>query len=88
MSDEKDYTFSLSPGNKTRYMAGPFDAETRKPHYEIFVSIPAHVRNQVEIEQVFMGTPENRLWVWDIRNKSSWPAFITIKKDGEKVEYP
>ncbi|MDP3181274.1 MAG: hypothetical protein Q8M54_00470 [Desulfobaccales bacterium] len=85
MSEEKDYTFCLSPGNKTRYPAGPFDIETRKPHYEIDIS-PKHVRNQVEIKQFFMGTPGNCLWVWDIKNASDYLVFIIIKKDGELVE--
>ncbi len=88
MSDEKDYTFCLMPGTKIRHNAGPFDTETRKPRYEIEINIPKHARDQVEIEQFLMGNPENRMWVWDIKNKSTWPAFITIKKDGEKIDFP
>jgi|WetSurMetagenome_2_1015567.scaffolds.fasta_scaffold106301_3 hypothetical protein len=88
MSDDKDYSFCLSPGIKTRHIAGPFDVKTRKPHYEIIVSVPTHVRNQVEIKQFLLGTPDNCQWGWDIKNGSTWPAFVTIKKDREKMEYP
>jgi len=85
MSDEKDYNFCLMPGIKTRHIAGPFDVNTRKPYYEIIVSIQAHVRNQVEINQFILGTPDNCQWGWDINNKSTWPAFVIVKKDGEKM---
>jgi hypothetical protein len=88
MADDKDYSFILSPGGKTRYIAGPFDAKTHKPHYEIDVSVPTHVRNRVEIQQFFVGPPENYQWGWDIKNRSTWPAFVTIKKDGETIKFP
>lgn len=85
MSDKRDYTFCLMPGEKTRWIAGPFDAETRKPHYEIDISIPPHVREQVEVNQFLSGTPENCQWAWEFKNNSAWPAFVIIKKDGEIV---
>jgi hypothetical protein len=85
MSDEKDYSFCLGPGIKTRYIAGPFDVKTHKPHYELIVSIPTHVRNQVEIKQFLLGTPDNCQWGWDIKNNSTWPASVIAKKDGEKM---
>lgn len=88
MSEEKDFSFVLSPGGKTRYTAGPFDVKTRKPCYEIDVSVPTHVRNQLEIQQFLVGTPENCQWGWEIKNRSTWPAFVTIKKDGELIKFP
>ena len=87
MTEEKDYTFCLSPGNKTRYAAGPFDINTRKPRYEIEINIPSHVRNQVEVKQFLMGSENNYQWVWNIENKSTWPAFIIIKKDGQMIPF-
>ena len=33
--DPKDYSFILSPNNKTRYIAGTFDCERKEPHFEI-----------------------------------------------------
>jgi hypothetical protein len=86
MTDPKDYSFLLSPGGKTRYIAGAFDYEKREPHYEIEVSIPHHVRDQVEMNQVLLGSPQKNQWGWDIHNKSSWPAFIIVKKDGILVK--
>lgn len=86
MNDEKDYTFSLSPNSKSRHVAGPFDTKTHKPDYEIKISVPNHVKSQVEVNQILLGTPENCQWAWDIHNKSSWEAFIFIKKDGILVK--
>lgn len=85
MTEEKDYSFLLYPGNKTRHIAGPFDVKNRTPHYGIEIDVPSHVRNQVEVTQFLLGTPENCQWAWDIENKTTWPAFVTIKKDGLKV---
>ena len=85
MSEQKDYTLCLMPGTKTRYAAGPFDVKTRAPHYEIEINVPSHVRNQVEVNQFLLGTPENCQWAWDIKNDSSYPAFIYIKKDGQMI---
>lgn len=85
MTDVKDYTFYLMPGGKTRYIAGPFDINTRLPHYEIEISVPTHVRDQIEVNQFLLGTPENCQWAWDIKNNTSWPTFIIIRKNGEKI---
>jgi len=83
---EKDYTFCLMPGIKMRHIGGPYNVETRKPSYELHVSVPSHVRDQVEVNQVLLGTPENCKWAWDLKNKSRWPAFVTIKKDGQMIK--
>lgn len=83
MENEKDYTFYLQPGGKTRWAAGSYDIKTQQPHYEIEISVPKHVRDQVEVNQFLLGTPDRCQWVWDINNRSSWPAFVVVKKDGE-----
>lgn len=81
-----DYTFQLSPGHKTRFPAGPYDTELQLPVYEIEVALPKHIESQIEIKQFLMGCPGNNIWVWDIHNKSTWIAFVAIKKDGKLVE--
>ena len=85
MSDT-DYTFQLSPKGKTRYNAGPYDPETQLPRYQLEVSAPQHVKHQVELKQFLMGSEGNRIWVWDVENKSTWPVFVTITKDGVLVQ--
>ncbi len=82
---ERDYTFQLSPGTKTRYNAGPYDQETCSPRYSLELSVPEHARRQVDVQQYLMGNEGSRIWVWDINNKSTWPVFIIIKKDGVLV---
>jgi hypothetical protein len=83
--NKKDCSFYLMPGQKTRHIAGSFDIKAAKPIFEIEVSVPTHVRHQVEISQILLGTPEKCLWAWDIKNNSTWPAFVIIKKDGKKI---
>ena len=82
MTDQKDYSFSLAPGGKTRYIAGAIDYEKRTPHYDIDISVPQHVRDQVEVKQFLLGSPQNCQLGWDIHNKSSWPALVVVRKDG------
>lgn len=84
--NEHEYTFLLPPGGKSRYNAGPYDQEMRSPRYEIEVLIPNDMRYQVEIKQFLMGTVGNHIWVWDLRNEATLPAFITIKNDGVIVK--
>ncbi len=81
-NEPKDYSFILSPNQKLRHIAGTFDYDKKQPHYEIDISVPQHVRNQVEVNQIIVGSPENCQWGWDLSNKSTWPAFVTIKCDG------
>lgn len=83
---ETDYTFELPPGGKTRYNAGSYDPKTQTPRYAFAVSLPSHVMHQFEFEQFLMGREDARLWVWDFRNKSTWPAFVSITKDGVLVK--
>jgi hypothetical protein len=83
---ESDHTFVLSPGGKSRYNAGPYDQSTGLPRHTIDVLTPDDfVKSQVEISQFLMGPEGDRSWVWDIRNKSTWPVFVIIKKDGVLV---
>lgn len=81
-----EYTFQLPPGGKTRWNAGAYDPESRTPRYTIEVLVPEHVRYQIETKQFLMGTPGNYLWVWDIQNKSTWPAFVSVLRDGVLVD--
>lgn len=83
--NEQDCTFCISPGGKTRYIAGPFDTSSRTPRYEIEVSVPKHVRSQVEVNQFLLGTPEDCQWAYDIKNRSTWPVLVIIKRDGNKL---
>jgi hypothetical protein len=83
----QDYTFRLDPGDKTRYVAGPYDPKTRSPHYTIEIDVPKHIRGQVEYKQFLVGTEGKREWGWDIKNNSSWLAFIIIRKDGEVMSH-
>ena len=85
-NDSRDYSFILWTNQKTRHIAGTFDYEKKEPHYEIEISIPAHVRDQVEVNQILIGSPQDCQWGWDINNKSSWPAFVIIKRDGFLVK--
>lgn len=81
------YTFELSPGRSTRYNAGPYDQKAQMPRYAFEVSLPQHVTNQFEYNQFLMGNEGSRIWVWDFKNKSSWPAFVSIFKDDVLVKY-
>lgn len=82
MASEIEYSFLLGPGKRIRKIAGQYDVKLHKPHYEIEINVLEHVRNQIEINQVLVGDEEYCQWAWDIKNNSTWPAFITIKKDG------
>jgi hypothetical protein len=88
MANEKDYRFCLIPGSKTRHVAGPPCVKNRIPHYEIEIDVPSHVRDKVEVKQFLLGTPKNCQWAWDLKNNSTWPAFVTIKKDGQRIKKP
>ena len=82
MANENQCTFVLDPGKKKRLFAGTYDVKSRKPQYEIDINVPKHVRNQIEVNQKLIGNEDYCQWAWDIKNNSTWPAFITIKKDG------
>ena len=88
--NKKNYTFVLSPGQKKcRYNAGFYDPVSSMPKHEISVlNAMPELEAQVEINQFLMGNEGDRFWVWELTNNSTWPAFITIKKDGELVKMP
>jgi len=86
MADNNEYSFILGPESKIRHIAGPFDVDARKPHYEIDISIANHVHELITIEQFLTG-PENCQLGWNIINKSSYPAFVIIKEDGKLLKY-
>jgi hypothetical protein len=81
-----NHTFELGPHSKTRYSAGPYDPTSHSPRYTIEMSTPDdHVQRQVDVEQVLMGTEGNYIWVWVMNNKSTWPVFVSVMKDGMLV---
>ena len=81
-----DYTLQLGPKSKTRYNAGPYNQESQSPRYEIDYSAGPDSYHLIEISQFLMGKEGSRMWVWDIENKSTWPVFIMIKRDGQLIE--
>jgi hypothetical protein len=84
---EKDnFSFVVGAKTKIRYAAGPYDKVGRSPHYEISWSIWKNETDNVEAEQFLMGKEGNYTWVWDIKNNSTWPAFITVKCDGVIIQ--
>jgi len=81
-----DCTFCLEPGQKRRYIAGEYSPKEMTPKYEIEVNAVHHVKPQVICEQVLVGNPEKCSWAYDLENKSTWPVFVIVKKDGEMLE--
>lgn len=79
---DKTYTLLLSPGGKTRHAVGPYDKENHTPLYTIEIGVPSHVKHEVEVKQFLLQFGKEYQWTYDIHNTSSWPAFITIRKDG------
>lgn len=82
---ERDYTFCLEPGEKKRYIAGPYNPQDMAPSYEIIINAPQHVKQKILCEQILVGNPEKCSWAYDLENKSKWLAFVIVKKDGEIV---
>lgn len=82
MTEPTEYSFMLPPKTKRRHVAGKYDYEKKEPRYEIEASIPEHVRHQLDVKHVLIGSPQSCQWGWDLDNKSSWPAFVTIKENG------
>lgn len=82
---ERPNSYLLEPGRSHRCNAGSYDIRTGKPAYRIHVSVPSHVRHQVKQEQFLIRTGDGHLWIWDVKNESSWPAVITVTRDGEKI---
>ncbi len=84
----RDFTFELPSSGKTRYSAGKYDQGTATPKYTIEISASSHVRDQVNVKQFLVGGAGEVTWGWEIQNKSTWPAFIIVKKDGVLVTSP
>lgn len=82
MTEQKNYTFSLSPREKRRFVAGNYDKENSKPFYEIEILCPEHVRNQIDDDSYLVDAPDSIKWAYKVHNKSSYTVFIIIKKDG------
>lgn len=84
MSSEKnEHKITLSPGSQFRRQAGPYDLDTGRPRYAVEVSAPdEQARLQVEDNSQIMGVPGMHFYVWDIKNGSSRPVFLTLTVDG------
>lgn len=79
----KEYTLMVDPRRSGRRNAGPYDPKTNTPRYEEAFDAPSpEARRSFHIESKVMGTEGNYLWVWEFRNDSTWPIFLTLKKDG------
>lgn len=77
------HKIEIAPGGTFRRPAGPYDLKTRLPRYEVDVlAVDADAGRQVVVDSEIMGRVENYTWIWKITNKSTWPVFITLKKDG------
>jgi hypothetical protein len=68
---------------KIRHPAGLYDEKTRTPSYSLEVSTWKDLRDRVKVVDFLMGTENKRIWVYEITNESEWPAFISIKRDGQ-----
>jgi hypothetical protein len=77
-----DYTIVLPPNANTLFNAGKYNPSSDHPKYTINVKVPTHVENQIDLEQYLTGTGGNYRWIWCIKNRSIWPAFITVTADG------
>lgn len=78
-----DHRITLDPGARFRRQAGPYNLETRSPQYGVQVCArDEQARRQVEDSSQIMGVPGGHFYVWDIKNGSSWPVFLTLTVDG------
>jgi len=87
MTEQKDYTLVLDPGDKIRYNAGAYDYQKCEPTYEIEILVPKDELYLVEVNHILIGSPDSCQWGWDINNKSSSLAFIKVTQDGNLVRY-
>lgn len=85
-SGTTDHKITLDPGARFRRHAGPYDLETRRPHYAVQVhALDEQARRQIEDNSQIMGVPGRHFYVWDIKNGSSWPVSLTLTVDGVPV---
>ncbi len=86
MSEQGDYTFMLEAGQKRRYIAGSYNPKTMLPKYELTINIWNHIKGKVDCDNILLGDKDNCSWACDLHNKSTWPAYIIVKKDGELLK--
>jgi len=73
----------IPPGATFRRPAGPYNLKTKLPRYDVDVmAMDSHARRQVIVDSEIMGRVDSYTWIWKITNKSTWPVFISLKKDG------
>ena len=87
MSSEKnEQTITLSPGARFRRQAGQYDLDAGCPRYSVQVSAPdEQARRQVEDHSQIMGASGSHFYVWDIKNGSTRPVFLTLTVEGPKL---
>ena len=79
----ENHRIQIPAGGSFRRPAGPYDLESRLPRYDVEVlAVDDHASHQVVIDSEIMGSVGNYTWIWRIMNNSSWPVFITLKKNG------
>lgn len=70
----------LEPGGSAQFGA-LFNARTGRPRLEVRISVPDHVKNQVECTEALLGKseePEKAYRIFRVQNKSSWQAVLTF----------
>ncbi len=78
---------TLPPGGRFRRHAGPYEPDTSLPRYSVEISGPDdHACSLVEDNCQVMGTPGNHFYVWDFKNCSAWPIFLTLIINGVPIE--
>lgn len=84
---ENTYTISLAPGEKKRYIAGPYDKQKQKPNYQYSIMMTCHAESDVLVKQFLMNCGNEYQWGYDFHNTSSnLEAYIVIYKDGVLVQ--
>ena len=69
---------TLEPGDSAQF-GHAFNAITQRPRLAIRIEVPQHVLNQVEVVPKLLGRPEEpekAHFVFSVRNRSSWSAFV------------
>jgi len=68
---------TLDPKRET-VLSAPYDLKTRLPRVALRINVPKHVRSQVEVKEELLGKPERCIQTWRVKNRSEWPAFLTL----------
>ncbi len=87
-SSISDHSFVLYPGKRTSFNAGEYDLKTQRPRYSFSMSVWEYARREVEVEELLIGCEASCLKVWRLHNKSHWPVFVTVTRDGELLRAP